>query len=183
MSSHEATEYEIKAVYLYNFLLFSEWPKEKTSKPKDTIVIGIIGKDPFKAAFKPVEGKKVNGKKLVIKRVGKFGESKLTNVKSSEAKLIRECDLLFISSSLSKKVPDILKLVKGKPILTVSETKDFLRLGGMINLVIKQKDSVKFEINKDAAELVGVKFRSKLLRMAIRVIEKAHGGNKNKQKQ
>lgn len=165
------TEYQIKAVYLYNFLLFAEWPEDESGKSKDSIVIGIVGKDPFKDAFKPVEGKDIfKGKKLVIRRF-----EKVPPVKS-----LRQCDLLFISSSLQKKVPDVLKLLEGHPVLTVSEIDGFIETGGMINLLTR-KDTVKFEINKAAAQRVGIKFRSKLLRVAVRVIENNHDKENEKQ--
>lgn len=165
-----ATEYQIKAVYLYNFLLFSEWPDDQSGKPKDSIIVGIIGKDSFRDAFKEVEGKPVNGRKLIIRRF------------KSDAPLesLKKCDLLFISSSLKKKARDLIKLLASHAVLTVSETGEFVDLGGMIDLV-KKKDTIKLEINKAAAERVGIKFRSKLLRVAARVVENSDGEKDTKQ--
>ena len=40
-------EYQIKAAFLYNFIKFVEWPKDRFSGDKDPIVIGVVGKDPF----------------------------------------------------------------------------------------------------------------------------------------
>ena len=65
--------------------------------------------------------------------------------------------------------------------MTVSETKDFIKSGGMINLMIIKKDTVIFEMNKAAAERVGINFRSKLLRMAARVVENRNEKNDKKQ--
>jgi hypothetical protein len=42
-------------------------------------------------------------------------------------------------------------------------------MGGMIALLLN-KESMKFEINRAAAERVGIKFRSRLLRLAVRII-------------
>ncbi len=160
----EYDEYEIKAAYLYNFLLFTQWPDDEPDKPKDSIVVGIIGKDLFKDAFKEIEGIPINGRKLIIRRF------------KSDAPLesLKKCDLLFISSSLKKKTREFLKSLAGHAVLTVSETGEFIDLGGMIDLV-KKKDTIKFEINMAAAERVGIKFRSKLLRVAARVVENDDG--------
>ena len=49
-------------------------------------------------------------------------------------------------------------------------------------LLVMKKDTVKFEINKASAERVGIKFRSKLLRMAARVIGNLHEENNKQQK-
>jgi hypothetical protein len=83
-SLKQASEYEIKAVYLYNFLLFTDWPKAEDAKnddkknPAETICIGILGDNPFGYAFDEVEGETIEGKgkKLVIKRYGRYRENK-----------------------------------------------------------------------------------------------------------
>lgn len=156
----EASEYQLKAVYLYNFLLFTEWPEDGSDKSKDLIVIGIVGKDRFRDAFKDVEGKPINGRTLIVKR--------FDNDASVES--FKKCDLLFISSSLRREVPYILDSLRGRAVLTVSEINGFVESGGMINLLVR-KQTVEFEINTAAAERVGIKFRSKLLRVAARVVD------------
>ncbi len=154
------TEYELKAAYLYRFLQFADWPEASSEEPKHSVTIGILGKDPFKKEFEPVEGKPVKGRKLVIKRFDK----------DSPADSFKQCDLLFISSSLRGQIKLVLKSLEHSPVLTVSETRGFVEMGGMINLV-KKKNEIKFEINKASAERAGIKFHSKLLRLAIRVVE------------
>ncbi len=153
-------EYQIKAAFLYKFLLFAEWPEDVTDEFRDTIRIGIIGKDSFGNAFEPVEGEIINGRKLIIKRFGK----------DVSTVMLRKCHILFISSSLKKDVDKILEPLNEYPIITVSEVKGFTQSGGMINFVIKKK-RVGFEINMSAAESAGIKFRSKLLRVAQRIVE------------
>jgi len=158
-AAEPSREYQVKAGFLYKFLLFAEWPEETTAESGDTVVIGIIGKDSFGNAFAPVEGEIIDGKKLTVRR---FKE----NVSSTA---LEECHILFISSSLKKKTGKILKTVNEYPIITVSEVKGFTQSGGMINFVIKGK-RVGFEINMTAAESAGIKFRSKLLRVAQQIV-------------
>jgi hypothetical protein len=152
-------EYQIKAAFLYKFLLFAEWPEETTAESGDTIVIGIIGEDSFGDAFEPVEGEIIDGRKLAIRR---FKED-------VSVATLEECRILFISSSLKKEASKLLKTLNEYPIITVSEVKGFTQSGGMINFVIKGK-RVGFEINTSAAESVGIKFRSKLLRVAHQIV-------------
>ncbi len=152
-------EYQIKAGFLYKFILFAEWPEEVTDEFRDTIRIGIIGKDSFGNAFEPVEGEIINGRKLIIKRFEK----------DVSAVMLKECHILFISSSLKKDVDKILELLNEYPIITVSEVKGFTQSGGMINFLIKG-NRVAFEINTSAAESAGIKFRSKLLRVAHQIV-------------
>lgn len=152
-------EYHIKASFLYKFLLFVEWPEKVTEQTEDTIIIGILGKDPFGDAFVPVEGQHIKGKTLIIKR--------FNNDASYE--LLRKCHLLFISTSFKEDMDDVLDSLKDHPVLTVGESKEFLTSGGMIHIFTNQ-NRVVFEINKAVAERVGIKFRSKLLRVAVRVL-------------
>ncbi|MBN1764552.1 MAG: YfiR family protein [Sedimentisphaerales bacterium] len=182
----QAMEYEIKAVYLYNFLQFAAWPeaeKDTGTKPdaaqnpapdsekkekdtdalkKNTICIGILGQDLFGESFNEVEEKVIPSlkKKLVIKRFGPY-DSKVD---------ITRCHLLFISSSEEKNLKPILAQVKDAPILTVADTAGFIETGGMINLIMK-KNKVRWEINLTPVRRAGLRLDSQLIRNAVRVVE------------
>jgi len=157
-------EYKIKAVFLYKFLLFTEWPKE-AMEGNDRFVIGIIGRDPFGDAFEEVEGTDIGGRRLVISR---FETDALTTSKDS----LRNCHLLFIASTPPMKLKEILGAVSDLPIVTVSDMNGFCESGGMINFV-NRKGLVRFVINKSSAERVGIRFRAKLYRVADAVIEES----------
>jgi hypothetical protein len=155
-------EYQVKAVYLYNFLMFVEWPEEKSADPNNSIVIGILGKDPFGKSFDIVNGKiiKSRGKKLQVKRLGVYKkELDLT-----------QCDLLFICSSEKKNLEKITKSLKTKPVLTVADTKGFLQAGGMINLIISG-GKVKWEINMTPLSWSKLRPHAQFLRIAKRVVQ------------
>ena len=152
-------QYEVKAGFLYHFLQFAAWPEQPGPGTEKPISIGILGRDDFADAFEPVEGDSVDGRTLVIRRLR--GYAPVTS--------LEQCDLLFISSSLRGEVKRILKSLAGRPVLTVSEVEGFVEAGGMINLLIVES-TVRFEINAAAAERVGIEFRSKLLRLAVRVL-------------
>lgn len=49
-SSAQATtpqEYQIKAVFLFNFTQFVDWPPTAFVDPRTPLVIGVLGEDPF----------------------------------------------------------------------------------------------------------------------------------------
>lgn len=168
-SGKQASEYEIKAVYLYNFLLFTEWPKaedvknDDNKKPSETISIGILGDNPFGGAFDEVKGKTVEGKgkKLIIKHFGRYKANKD----------ITDCEVVFVSSSEKKNVKHILKRLSGKPILTVADMGGFVESGGMVNFV-KAGKKIRWEVNSAPVKLAGLKLSSQLLRNSTRIIEK-----------
>jgi len=159
-------EFQIKAAFLYNFINFVDWPKEKAAS-NNPIIIGIIGKDPFGKAFEPIKNKQVKGRKVLIKRFKDIEELKQS---SEQIESLRKCYLLFICYSEKKKLSEIINLVKDHSVLIVGDMKDFLESGGIINFLMEDK-KVRFEINNTAAKQAKLKIRSKLLRLAKRVIE------------
>ena len=154
------TPYQLKALYLHNFAKYTEWPKEVLGDESAPFVLGILGKDPFGKAIEIIEGKPIKGRKLMVKHFSSVQE-------------VKDCHLLFICSSESDRLPQILKALEKSSILTIAEVEGFLQNSGMINLVAEQKSagsqSVAFEINRAAAEKVNLKLDTQLLKLAKRV--------------
>jgi hypothetical protein len=189
-SKRQATEYEIKAVYLYNFLLFVRWPDEQSSSSgagsassaagvgnteresdnQQVITIGIVGDDPFGDAFAQVEGKLIKSKQktLIIKRFGRYRK---------ELDL-HQCQLLFISPSERDNFKTILESLNRCAMLTVADNEGFLECGGMINLV-KVEKKIRWEINQRPVKKAGLWLSSQLLRNAVRVVEIPEDSEKN----
>lgn len=161
-------EHQVKAAFLYNFINFVEWPKDKLAEEDTVITIGIIGKDPFGKAFEPIKNKKVKGKKVIVRRFGSYKELKGS---SEQIKSVRQCHILFICSSEKENLKEVIGIVENHSVLTVGDMKSFLESDGIINFLMED-NKVRFEVNKTAAERAKLKIRSKLLRLAKRVIPK-----------
>jgi len=150
IAAQEANEYEVKAAFLYNFARFVEWPDNVSPDPNGPLVIAILGRDPFGGEIdRAIEGKTVNGRRLVIKRF-------------SSLETYEQCHILFVSSSERGNLPRILAAVRTSSVLTVSETDRFAQIGGIINFITIE-NRIRFEINRAAAARVGLKISSKLL--------------------
>jgi hypothetical protein len=148
------SEYQIKAAFLYNFAKFVEWPPQAFTNPQSPIVIGVLGKNVFGDDLeRTIHNKTVNHHPFLCEEIHSVREA--TN-----------CQILFISASEKTRLPKILKDLRGKNILTVSETDQFIQVGGMINFVIED-DEIHFQINDDAAKRAGLKISSKLLSLAV----------------
>jgi len=145
-------EYVIKAVFLYNFAKFVEWPAEAFPNRRAPLTLCILGKDPFGLALDSIKGKKVRGRKLVIQHLARIED-------------LEQCHILFISASEEIRLPQILSTIRGMSILTVSDMKRFVQHGGIINLVTIET-KVRFEINVGVAHLAGLEISSKLLKLA-----------------
>lgn len=145
-------EYKIKAVYLYNFLKLTDFRDGKLAESNDTIKIAIFGEYPFEDAFEPLEGKDIKGKKLFVDRISNVGL--LTNYK-----------LLYIGESDVKDIKETISAASGAGILTVGESEEFTKAGGIIGFYMESAQ-VHFIINLKAAEKAGITFNSRLLQVA-----------------
>lgn len=170
-------EYQIKAAFIYNFIKFVDWPEEKMVDSNEPITIGIIGSENFIKAFEPIIHKKVKNRNISIKYFK--GYEKLKRSQEDErqwnqkTEALKTCHLLMFCSCDSVRIKDtsqIVKALKGSPVLTVGETAGFLESGGIINFLMEDK-KVRFEINVTAAKKSRLKISSKLLRLAKRVVK------------
>ncbi len=146
-----ATEYQVKAAFIYNFAKFVEWPEEALANRP--FVIGIVGQDPFGSLIdNAVAGKTVRNSKIVIRRFPRVEDA-------------ADSHILFVSGSEGNNVDRVLKQLGRAPILTVSDTERFAEQGGMVQLIMDQ-NRVRFAINVAAVERAGLKPSSQLLKLA-----------------
>jgi len=154
-----AGEYPLKAVFLFNFVQFVEWPASAFADSKAPIILGIVGRDPFGAVLdNTIKGEKVNGRPLEIRRL-----------KADED--LAACHVVFFSRSGKEDAAGLVQKLEGRPVLTVGEIEGFAELGGVINFVMVDR-KVRFEVNPQAAAQQGVKISSRLLQLG-RVVEPA----------
>jgi hypothetical protein len=148
------SETELKAVFVYNFIKFTEWPAKEMANKNEPFVIGVLGKDPFGAALdNTIEGETFHQKPIVVRRFSRMDES------------VGNAQVLLISVSEESNLAAILKVIEGKAILTVSEIENFAHRGGVIKLA-KESNKLAFEINVDAAKHAGLAMNAQLLRLA-----------------
>ena len=170
--STASREYQVKAAFLYNFLMFVDWPQEKMADSNAPIIIGIIGKDQFENAFEPVKDKLVNNRKVIVERFKPFEELKKSDkaVLDQQIEAIRKCHLLYVCRSEEASLKEILNLIKDYSVLTVASMEKFIDSGGGIINFVMEEDKVRFEINVTTAKQAKLQIRSQLLRLAKRVI-------------
>lgn len=146
------SEYQVKAAFLYNFVKFVEWPVT-ADEPQGPIVMCVIGKNPFgNELVRAVEGKRVNGRPMVVRHVTAPGAA-------------MSCHVLFVSSSESGRSTEIANAVRVWSVLTVGESEGFTERGGMVGFLMDGQ-RVRFQINLKAAVEAGLKISSKLLQLA-----------------
>ncbi len=163
--SSVSSEYLIKAGFIYNFANLVQWPVNAFAQPDSPIVIGILGEDPFGTVLDRVlAGKRVNGRIFLVKRLKSIVD-------------LKECQILFVSSSEIAHSTEAIHLVKGMPILTIGEIPGFAKRGGIINLVLED-NKVHFEVNVEAAKEADLTISSRLLALARIVQDPIADGKK-----
>ena len=146
-------ENQVKAVFLFNFTQFVEWPARSFSSPDSPFIIGVIGNDPFGSYLdETVAGEKVMNHPLVIQRYKDLNE-------------LQNCHLLFIGQDDPQKIKAILDVVNRRHTLTVSDYKNFAYSGGMIRF-FTQDNKTRLQINLSIAKAAELNISSKLLRVA-----------------
>ncbi len=146
-------EYALKAVFLYNFCRFIDWPQAAFNSRDEPLIIGIIGNDPFGPLLaEAVAGENYHGRPIQIEHYRRSRE-------------IRHCHLLFVGQSKMDQLDQIIAAVAGKNVVTIGETEAFLDRGGMIALSA-ERNRVRLRINSSALRNARLNVSSKLLQVA-----------------
>lgn len=149
----QINEYQVKAVFLYNFARYVEWPSQSFKAASDPITICILGQSPFGDTLdQAITGKVVEGRSFVVRQV-------------SDVQPGGNCQILFVGSSERKRFRSIAARLKGSGVLTVGDTQGFTADGGVINFKLDD-GKVRFEIDVDAAARERLRISSKLLGLA-----------------
>src|SRR5277367_5469324 len=81
------SEYQVKAVFLFNFSHFVDWPAQAFKSPTEPFIIGLLGADPFGSHLdEAVRGEHIDGHPLVVRRFNSLDQ-------------VNDCQILFIDRS------------------------------------------------------------------------------------
>jgi len=157
------TDYDVKAVYLYNFGRFVEWPANIAAR-NDSFTVCVLGQDPFGPALDAaLAGETIGGKSVAAKRISTPQEA-------------ASCQILFMSSAEDNRLNKIIETLDKGAVLTVSDMPQFSQRGGMIQFVLEGK-KVRFEVNLTAVQRAGLTLSSELLKVATTVRRNPSSGD------
>ena len=151
--AEEFPEYRLKAAFLFNFMVYTEWPAEGGN----TLNLCIYGTDPFGREIDGLQGKAVGSRSVAVLRRA-AGES------------LDVCQVVFISSAAIDALPRVLASVRGRPVLTVADSAGAAHQGVALNMNVQQ-GRISFEANLAAARSGRLNLSSKLLRLSAEVIQ------------
>lgn len=148
------TNSKIKAVFLYNFTRYFEWP---ATKKGGNFIIYVVGKNEnLITELKGLSGKKkVGNQEIEIKHSLSFDAS-------------IQSQIIYLLSDAGKSVGDVASKNKNKGGLVVSETAGACKQGSSINFVVVD-NKLKFEYQKNNAIKSGLKTNDDFKALAINV--------------
>jgi hypothetical protein len=144
------TEYQLKAVFLFNFAQFVEWPRDAFAAADSPLSICVLGKDPFGSDLDDaVRGESAMGRKLVVER-------------HDAAESVRACHILFVPASQTREIDGLAARSRRHSTLIVS---DVPQQAATIAFV-KERNRIRLRVNLAAADEAHLSISSKLLRIA-----------------
>jgi len=146
-------EHQIKALYLFNFTRYVEWPADSFSTVGDPFTIAIFASPEISEDLREItRGKRVNGREILVQSFDEDG-------------IAKGCQMIFVGDMDTSRVALVLHQAESAATLTVGEADDFATRGGIVNFV-RRDNNVRLEINLDAARNARLVISAKLLAVA-----------------
>ena len=146
-------EFHIKALFLYNFANFVEWPSDAFKDTKTPLRMCLYGSVPFGGFLDAVDGTRIRDRNLKIIRT------------SDPADIQSGCHILFVGTSHLDTIEQLFKNMNHLFVLSIGNVKGFTDKGGIVN-ILRTQDQQKFDINLSKAIENGLLIDSDLLSLA-----------------
>lgn len=148
-SGGDDNEFRIKAMFIYNFTKYVEWPADNGGP---VFRIGVYGKSDILEPLRTIASQK------------KAGDRKIEITRLEPDKDVY-CQIIFIPREQARYLESLEKKYSGKGVLFVTDESE---RPAAINLVTRD-NKVRFEINQTMAKNGGVKISGQLLNLAVSV--------------
>lgn len=143
-------ERAVRAAFVFNLTKYVSWPQGH----RDHLVLGVIGHGTMGPVLKQIlEGKVSDGRRIDVV------------IHTSENEL-RDCDVLYVEEPSPAKIRTILDQVHSRSVLTVGDSDQFTRAGGMVALV-RSGDQIEIHVNLDSLRNQKLEMSSRLLNLAV----------------
>ncbi|MEJ0061631.1 MAG: YfiR family protein [Alphaproteobacteria bacterium] len=142
-------ENKIKAGLIYNFLKYTNW----SSSAGNNLRVCLLGGDSFSGDLDPLRGRTAQQYVIDIAYQSDIAET-------------GACNLIFINRNQEKNLPELLRTLQGRNILTVSDIDRFTERGGMIELSKGDDRRIHLYVNRQAMAAAGISIEDRLVKLA-----------------
>ncbi len=138
-----------ESLYILKMTAMVRYPAERSS---GDYIIGVVGSPDIAAQLdRSLTGKKVGEQTIKVRLF-------------DEISGLASCHIIFLPDQYSKKLQRVLEAVRGKSVLIITKGAGMAKEGSHISILATGEK--KFEVNKKAAEAVGLRLQDDLLRLA-----------------
>lgn len=150
----EEANARIKAIYIYNFTKYIEWPD---GYREGSFVIGFIGNNSalLSELSKMANSKKVGSQSIEIRNISALDDNTKFNI-------------IFVLPENSAQLSEVISKTKGKSTLIITEKPGLAEKGSAINFIVEDNKQ-KIELNKANIEKYKLKVANSLVQMAKQV--------------
>jgi len=147
-------EQDLKAAFVYNFLLFTDWPSDVAADGA-TVNLCVNQNSALRQSLSGLHGKPAKGKRVEVRALAGIDG-------------LSSCHVLVVDGNDRNRWPQIRKALDSQSILTIADDEDIGHDGSMISLAMAESRIV-FDIDTRPARQARLVLSSKLLRLARKV--------------
>ena len=148
-----AQDEKFKALFMYNFTKYIEWPQNKQS---GDFVIGVIGNPAIAGELNAIADRKSVGSQAI----------KVKEINSSDEMV--KMHIVYVAEGKSDEAAAIAGKIKGKGVVLITDKPGFAQSTSGINY-IKKDGKPSFEVNQKHLADEGVKVSSQLMALGVAV--------------
>jgi hypothetical protein len=147
------TTAKMRAMYVYQFTKYIEWP---ASTKQGSFIVGVLGSTHvYQELLTSTANKKVGTQNLEV-------------INYTNLSAVEKCQILLVSKENADNIKDIVNKTKSNHTLVVTEKAGMAKLGAAISFIV-QENKQKFELSKQNAEKNELRISANLETLAIKV--------------
>ena len=151
-----------KVSLIYNFVRYTNWPRESQQARTDTFIITVLGNEKlyFDQLQQDLKEKQVANRKFKIQQTLDLKNNSLIE---SHIVVFNTLDIMTIREGLRN--------LRAYPVLTISDYPGFNSMGGDIEFTKDDVDNIRFNINHVPTRYKKIEIRSPMLQAAANIVE------------
>jgi len=151
VSAQDVTEPSLKAAFIYNFAIFTEWPADVV--PAGPFVVCVLGDAAVGEALeRQFKGRLIAGHSMAVAQLALAGPQRM-------------CHVLYVSGVTAGQVGRLIAGLRDVPVLTISDVEGFADLGGIAQFFFEH-GRLRFSVDLASAGRARLQLSSRLLSLA-----------------